>query len=70
MVLPLVVKTSTSTYFSVTDAETGGDVVGKTAPTQATGPHTRVRKVADAVVNTTVDEAPTPAAAQRSRAKK
>ncbi|EDR09220.1 uncharacterized protein LACBIDRAFT_326644 [Laccaria bicolor S238N-H82] len=55
---------------SVTDAETGGDVVGKTAPTQATGLHTRVRKVTDAVVNTTVDDAPTPAAAQPSRAKK
>ncbi|EDQ98260.1 uncharacterized protein LACBIDRAFT_336128, partial [Laccaria bicolor S238N-H82] len=57
---------------STTDADTGGNVIGKSAPTQATGPPTRsrARKIAVPVVNTTVNDPPTPAPSRPSWAKK
>ncbi|KIJ91387.1 hypothetical protein K443DRAFT_14435 [Laccaria amethystina LaAM-08-1] len=57
---------------SATDADPGGNVIGKSAPTQATGRPTRSRatKIANAVVNTTVNDSPTPAPSRPSRAKK
>ncbi|EDR04495.1 uncharacterized protein LACBIDRAFT_330671 [Laccaria bicolor S238N-H82] len=57
---------------STTDADTGGNVIGKSAPTQATGLPTRsrARKITVPVVNTTVNDLPTPAPSCPSRAKK
>ncbi|EDQ98611.1 uncharacterized protein LACBIDRAFT_335809 [Laccaria bicolor S238N-H82] len=57
---------------SVTDADPGGNVIGKSAPTQATGPPacSRARKIAVPVVNTTINDPPTLAPSCPSQAKK
>ena len=69
---PFVLRPFTQGAFSATDADTGGNVIGKSAPTQATGRPTRSRatKIVAAVVNTTVNDPPTPAPSLPSRAKK